>query len=417
MTRLIVDPLTRVEGHGRVELQLKNGRLVDVVVRLLESPRLFESLVVGRSYDEVPDLVCRICAICSAAHKLTSLQALESAMEIKIPPLAATLRELLLLGGHIQSHALHLFCLILPDLCEAPNVIELLGQKAPLPQAGLNLKTFGNRIQKIVGGREIHPINPVFGGVVFFPAREDLEVLAAELLQLQGQWPDVADEFLQSSNYPEANPVVGKALATGLPTTFALDGDRLWCEGNANIPATDYAQFIGEQARSDSCAKDAAGDSGPFLTGALARARLAADRKIPIELPAKELGIHANNLAQINEIDWAFKKMGQLLDRLLTTDRSEPLSVDLLKAQGGTGTAVIEAPRGLLVHHYVVDEWGTIVKADVVTPTAINQRVIAAQLMADLADEKDQTRLRDVTERIVRAYDPCISCAVHLVTI
>jgi coenzyme F420-reducing hydrogenase alpha subunit len=173
MTRLIVDPLTRVEGHGRVELLLKDGRLDDVKVRLLDAPRLFEALVVGRSYAEVPDVVCRICAICSAVHKLTSLQALENAMAITVPSLAATIRELLLLGGHIQSHALHLFCLILPDLRGTPDIVELLRHNDPLAKAGLDMKAFGNRIQKITGGRLIHPVNPVFGGVAYRPGKSD----------------------------------------------------------------------------------------------------------------------------------------------------------------------------------------------------------------------------------------------------
>jgi sulfhydrogenase subunit alpha len=417
MTRLIVDPLTRVEGHGRVELLLKDGRLDDVVVRLLESPRLFEALVVGRHYEEVPDLVCRICAICSAVHKLASLQALESAMKIEIPPLAATLRELLMLGGHIQSHALHLFCLILPDLCGTQDVVALLRQADPLAQAGLDLKAFGNRIQQVAGGRVVHPVNPVFGGVAYCPDRDDLNSLAEELFCWQRDWPEFAGGFLDIGNYPQASPVIGKAIATGLPATFALAGDRVWREGNLNIPGSDYVPFIGEQSRTDSCAKDAAGDSGPFLTGALARARLAADRKIAVGLPAGTLGIHGNNVAQVHEISWALKRAGALLERLLEADRSEPLRADVHKKHGGTGTAAMEAPRGLLVHHYVVDEWGRIVTADVVTPTAINQRVMSAQIMADLVDEIDHARLREVTERIVRAYDPCISCAVHLVSV
>lgn len=417
MTRLIVDPLTRVEGHGRVELLLKDGRLDDVVVRLLESPRLFESLVVGRHYEEVPDLVCRICAICSAAHKLTSLQALESAMGINVPPTATILRELLLVGGHIQSHALHLFCLILPDLCGSQDVIALLRQKDPLAQAGLDLKALGNRIQKITGGRVVHPINPVLGGVAYFPPKDELESLAEELLTWQGEWPELASGFLQLSNYPEACPVVGKALATGLPAAFALGGDRLWCGETRDLSAEGYAQFLGEQARADSCAKDAAGEAGPFLTGALARARLAVDRRISFVLPEEVLGIHGNNVAQVHEIGWALKRVGQLLESLLKEDSSESLRAGEVITHGGSGTAVIEAPRGLLVHHYVVDERGTVVAADVVTPTAINQRVMSAQIMADLADEKDHTRLQNVSERIIRAYDPCISCAVHLLTV
>lgn len=416
MTRLVVDPLTRVEGHGRIELFLKEGRLDDVKVRLLESPRLFESLVVGRRFDEVPDLVCRICAICSAAHKLTSLQALENVMEVKIPPLAATLRELLLLGGHLQSHALHLFCLILPDLCGAPDILQLLQRKVPLAEAGLKLKAFGNRIQEITGGRVVHPVNPVFGGVAYLPDKHQIDSLVEELRLWQACWPDLCQQLLRLNNYPKARPVIGAAVATGLQEPFALNGEFI-CHGEEQVLSSEYVQLLGESARPDSYAKDSGGEAGPFLTGALARARLAADRKLRFDMPAEGIGIHGNNFAQVKEIGWVLQRLGMLLETLLAADCSEPLRTALEQARGGIGTAAIEAPRGLLIHHYVVDEWGTVVAADVVTPTAINQRVMAAQIMADLAGEEDPDCLCKVAERIVRAYDPCISCAVHLVTV
>jgi sulfhydrogenase subunit alpha len=416
MTRLVVDPLTRVEGHGRVELLLKEGRLHEVTVRLLESPRLFESLVVGRHYDEVPDLVCRICAICSAAHKLTSLQALENIMAIRIPPLAAALRELLLLGGHLQSHALHLFCLILPDLCGTPDLLVLLQRKDPLAEAGIKLKAFGNRIQEIAGGRVVHPVNPVFGGVAYNPDKHLIDSLSEELLHWQACWPDLCHQFLRLNNYPAAGPVIGNALATGLQEAFALSGESL-CYGEGQVFSSDYAKLLGERSRVDSHAKDSSGEAGPFLTGALARARLAADRKLRFDMPAESFGIHGNNVAQASEIGWTLLRIGQLLETLRQANRTEPLRATLKQANGGVGTAATEAPRGLLIHHYVVDEWGKVVAADIVTPTAINQRVMASQIMADLADEQDHDQLCKVAERIVRAYDPCISCAVHLLRV
>lgn len=414
MTRLIVDPLTRVEGHGRVELLLKEGRLDKVQVRLLESPRLFEALAVGRSYDEVPDLICRICAICSAVHKLTSLRALEQAMGVAVPPLAAVLRELLLLGGHVQSHALHLFCLVLPDLRGTPDVIALLRRKEPLAVAGLELKAFGNRIQEVVGGRVIHPVNPVFGGVVFRPHRDAIAGLAAEALRWQGDWPGLATAYLAAGDYPAAAPLLGNAIAVGDGESFGLAGERIWHAEVDPVAVTDYARLLGERARTDSHAKDAAGAAGPFLAGALARLRLAAQRGVTVGPLAQGRGIHDNNAAQLTEVGWALERIGQLLEILAKAPADEPLRAPRRAVQGGRGTAAMEAPRGLLVHHYVVDEWGTVVAADVVTPTAINQRVMAAQIMADLAGVGDQEQLKSDTERIVRAYDPCISCAVHL---
>ena len=415
MTRLVVDPLTRVEGHGRVELRIRAGRLDEVKVRLLESPRFFERLVVGRRYDEVPDLVCRICAICSAAHKLASLRALEGAMSVNVPEVAEVVRELLLLGGHIQSHALHLFCLILPDLRGTADVVDLLRQNDPVAKAGLEFKAFGNMIQKIVGGRVIHPVNPVFGGVAYRPDKKELEYLAAELLRWQGDWAELTAGFVEEDNYPPAGPLVGNAIAVVDPAGFTLCGHRLWHEKSGSVPLVDYARMLGEQARPDSHAMDAAGKAGPFLTGALARSRLAASLGLPAVAPPDHLGIHGNNIAQVGEVEWALQRAGQLLEILLDDNCGDPLRAGPVSVGGGGGTAVIEAPRGLLAHHYVIDEWGVVVAADIVTPTSINQRVMAEQIKADLADEKDHARLMNGAERIIRAYDPCISCAVHLV--
>ena len=191
----------------------------------------------------------------------------------------------------------------------------------------------------------------------------------------------------------------------------------MWHEGEGELPAASYARLLMEQSRPDSHAKDATGASGPFLAGALARARLSAQRGLSVGCPDGGAGIHENNAAQLREVGWALQRVGELLDALLAADEMEPLQADPKPPGGGTGTALMEAPRGLLVHHYVVDEWGTVVAADIVTPTAINQRVMAAQVMADLAGEDDPGRLQEVTARIIRAYDPCISCAVHLVSI
>jgi len=414
MNKVIIDPLTRVEGHGRIELILKDGRLDDVRVRMLESPRLFEKIVVGRKYDEVADLVCRICAICSAVHKLTSLEALEQALGIEVPPLAKAVRELLLLGGHLQSHALHLFCLILPDFSGAVSIVELLKKGNPLAAAGLELKAFGNQIQELAGGRVIHPVNPVVGGVIYRPQRQLLQDLAANLETWQRKWPAYAGDFISSARFPVAKAVRGIPLATGQTDSFSLCGDSLWTDSGQVFPASDYRQILQELPDDESFAKSSCGDSGPFIVGALARARLAAARGcMQVSLPTTK-DIYANNIAQVNEVGWALEQARKLTETILNAGDDAPLRVESIQPRGGVGTAVKEAPRGLLVHHYVVDEWGYVAAADVVTPTAINQLTMKQQIFDDLAGVEDVEQMRMVTEQIVRAFDPCISCAVHL---
>jgi len=417
MNKVIIDPLTRVEGHGRIELILKDGRLDDVRVRMLESPRLFEKIVVGRKYDEVADLVCRICAICSAVHKLTSLEALEQALDIEAPPLAKAVRELLLLGGHIQSHALHLFCLILPDFSGVESVVELLKAGNPLAAAGLELKAFGNQIQELAGGRVIHPVNPVIGGVMYRPQRQLLQGLGDNLETWQREWPGYAGDFVSSARFPVAKAVRATPLATGQIDRFSLCGDRLWTDKGQAFPASGYRQILQEMPDNESYAKSSCGDTGPFIVGALARARLASARGCTqISLPDAN-DIYANNIAQVNEIGWALEHARILTETILNAGDDASLLVESIQPGGGVGTAVKEAPRGLLVHHYVVDEWGYVAAADVVTPTAINQLTMKQQILDDLAGVGDVEQMRMVTEQIVRAFDPCISCAVHLLEV
>jgi coenzyme F420-reducing hydrogenase alpha subunit len=413
VTKLIIEPLTRVEGHGRVELTVSRNRLQSVRVDLNESPRLFEAMLFGRDWQEAPELVCRICGICSAVHKLAALAALEQAVGISIPPLAAAVRELLLLGGHIQSHALHLFCLVLPDFFAASSVLELVRERNPLALAGLELKGLGNRLQELFGGRVVHPVNIVPGGIVQRPPREQLTAVFEELCAWNERWERLSVDFSSSARYPAAQPVAGNFLATGAPSGFALTGDQLWLGSGEVLPVHQYRSLLGEIPVSGSHAKHSAGLKGPFLVGALARLALAGVRggETP-SLPGA--GIYDNNAAQAEEIGWALKRAGKLVGNLLAAEQDAPIRVLPPSPRPGTGTAAFEAPRGLLIHQYVLDDEGRVAKADVVTPTAINQLVMEEQIRRDLCVIRDSSLMPGITEQLIRAYDPCISCAVHL---
>lgn len=414
MTKLILQPLTRVEGHGRVELVLRAGRLREVRVALTESPRLFEKMVIGRSALEVPDLICRICAICSAVHKLAALTAIERALAIDVPPAARLVRELLLLGGHIQSHALHLFCLILPDFSNRDSLLDLLRRGDPLATAGLGLKAFGNRLQEVAGGRVIHPVIAIPGGVARMPSVEESSELDKACDDLLARWPRLMMDFAAAARYPQAGAVVARPLATGGKAQFDLAGEWLFLGGGESLPATSYAAVLAERPVAYSRARQSAAARGPFLVGALARRQLWRERTGSRPADALPTGIHENNEAQLVEISWSLDRVKAILAELQALPPDAPLAVPPGPPRPGIGTAVFEAPRGLLVHHYVVDDWGQVAVADIVTPTAINQLAMEQQLLADLAVVDDEAELRGRAERIVRAFDPCISCAVHL---
>lgn len=402
-----IEPLTRVEGHGQVDLFVQDGRLQRVQLALLEAPRLFEGLVRGRTCQEIPALVCRICSICSAVHRIAAATAIENALQVKIPALALKVRELLLLGGHIESHALHLFCLIYPDLRGVDHIMTLLAQGDPLLKSGLELKRLGNRIQEVAGGRAIHPVNIEVGGIVSAPQIPALTELQGAIERMLGQLDGILLPF-KEGDYPPATPVIGTRLTVAAAGELTLQGDVLHLADGTTVPAGAYAKLFKERFLPGSNAKTPSTEI--FFTGALAR-----QENCYRQPRSEQLGIHANNVAQADELVWALKRSRLLIADLLVSIGTEPLNVPV-PTTAGCGTAVIEAPRGVLIHHYVIDDRGRIAAADIVTPTAINQRAIEAQLLADL-QETPEDQLAAVAERIVRAYDPCISCAVHVLKV
>lgn len=411
MKRLCLEPLTRVEGHGRVELELENGRLSAARVALTESPRFFEGFLPGRPALEVPSLVCRICAICSGAHRVAAVRALEQAWQVQVPPAAARIRELLLLGGLIESHALHLFCLILPDLHGVDSILALLRQDQRIARRGLALKAFGNQVQELAGGRVIHPVNVEPGGVLFFPDPAALACLAEAAARWQDELPELLAVFGEAWRFPAAAAPVGRSLSIAPSDVPSLSGERLRVAGVGDADAAHYGRLIQEQTLSHSHARRSLCRGEPLLAGALARARNGLHPSAPDA--AGPTGIHGNNGCQALELVHALAQVRTLAEELLAEPRDIPLRA-AVRVAPGSGTGLVEAPRGLLIHHYGVDDLGRIAAADILTPTAINQAAMEAQLLADLAEIEDEVALSSVAERIVRAYDPCISCAVHV---
>ena len=175
MTRTIsVDHLTRVEGHGGITVVLEGNEIRKVDFDVFEGIRLFEGLVRGREIEDVTQICSRICAICSHGHSVTSLQALENALGITVTHQTRRLRDLAYQGANIESHALHVFVLALPDLMGHSSVISLAGVVPDAVKMALRLKKLGNTIQEIIGGRAIHPINYVIGGFGRVPSADEL---------------------------------------------------------------------------------------------------------------------------------------------------------------------------------------------------------------------------------------------------
>lgn len=404
------DLLTRVEGHGSVELIVDKGLVVDARLHLFESPRLFEALLVGRRYDEIADIACRICSICSTVHKVAALQAVEYAVGITVSRQTGLLRELAVQGGQIESHALHIFCLALPDYIGGHGFPELALCQPEMLLAGLRIKKLGNLIQEIVGGRAIHPFNLLLGGIGRVPDASQLELIGEQLVAREA---DLAASRRYLSSLPELLPLLPVQQSCAVSGGPPLFGDHLVTSTAAAIPAAHAAAWLNEHIEPHTHAKVSRFDeTTPFVVGPVARLGIALPPGFADE--CTELSIGSSLKARIIELQLAVERAKVLTAQLLADGLKQepPVSAGAL---AGEGSALIEAPRGVLLHRYSFDEQGICRTANIMTPTAINQRAMAASLkdLVVAMDGAEYARIKKSAEILLRCYDPCISCAVH----
>jgi sulfhydrogenase subunit alpha len=414
-----INPITRVEGHGRVRVRLDGNRVEGVELCLTESPRLFEALLLGKSYLEVPEIICRICSLCSTIHKVTALEAVEKALGIEVSAVTRLTRELIACGGMLQDHALHLYCLLLPDVVGVRGVAELARQTPELLQAGLEIKRVGNLIQETVGGRLIHPVNICVGGLGHRMGRDALMMLRDQLLSIQDLCRDTVElytPFFHFPPLPEARYMAVK-MPPGSVSGELITGLR------QDFPVARYDDYITETVLTYSHAKYATVLGEEPTVGALARLNVWASlgreaegalAKVRGELIGQD--IRGNSLAQAVELCQAAERSLEVIAELLELGPDAQGNLEVA-ARAGRGAAACEAPRGVLIHSYGFDDSGICNFADVITPTSLNQGALARDLLAlaRAMEGADPETMKGSLERLIRCYDPCISCSVHLV--
>ncbi len=421
---IVIDHLCRVEGHGGITVEIKGGKATRINVDIFEGSRFFEPLVIGRNYDEIPPILSRICAICSAVHTITSLMAVEKAFGVKTTSQTALLRDLLIQGGNIESHALHLFCLAVPDYLGYTGAISLAADHPELVVMGLNLKKLGNTIQEAIGGRAVHPVNAVIGGFGKLPNKEMLLDLKEQLKKGLEQALSTID-FMATLKIPEftESPTVYAAIeAPGGKYSFL--GDRITLSTGDSIDIDRYKDLCNEKVVKHSHAKHSQFKNKPFMVGSLARIMLnghklageskKAMKKLGLNLPSENI-LH-NNPAQAVELVYAIERSLEIIEQLIRNGikNEKPARVNV---KAGRGTAVCEAPRGMLFHSYAFDNKGKLVNADVITPTAQNLANIEKDIKASVEKLINESKesIAEKLEMVARAYDPCISCSVHLI--
>ncbi|MBI4815638.1 MAG: Ni/Fe hydrogenase subunit alpha [Deltaproteobacteria bacterium] len=417
-----VSMLARVEGEGALYISLEDGVPKQVELRIFEPPRLFESILRGRSCLEVPDITARICGICPVAYQMSSCAAIESALGVRVDEPVLSLRKLLYDGEWIESHALHIFMLHLPDFLGYDDVIAMAKAHGPLVRDALAIKKAGNAILRVLGGRSVHPINARIGGFHRFPTKAELDALLPELSAARDKMMAAIEvlsqlRFASSASEPEE-------VALTHPTEYLTIEGRVCSSAGVDVSVDEYESVFEEQhvERSNALRSRKRG-GGIYRTGPLARYALARDRLTPLAkeaaakagLGAREPNPFRSLLVRAVETVHALDQAIGLITSYDAKPGQEPKLVDPRGSGVRIGCGASEAPRGLLWHRYEIDRDGKIQKAKIVPPTSQNQLAIEEDLwsVARQLSELPEEEARRLAESTIRSYDPCISCATH----
>ena len=422
-TRTIkVDYLARVEGEGALYIKLKGEQVQDVKLKIFEPPRFFEAFLRGRMYSEAPDITARICGICPIAYQMSSSHAMEDAFGVTVGVQLRALRRLIYCGEWIESHVLHISMLHAPDFLGYADAIQMAKDHPETVQQALRLKKTGNEIVRLLGGREIHPINVRVGGFYKAPTRRALASLVDDL-----KWG--RDAAIEMVRWTAALPFPDferdyEFVALHREYEYAILNGTIRSSRAGDLAEEDFEKrYLEYHVPHSNALHSRTVEGRHYIVGPLARfnlnfaqlhplARQAAEAAgivPPVRNPYKALlaraaeTIHAYAVAL--EIARVWMPRGP--SRAAVTPRS------------GEGAAATEAPRGLLYHRYRLDAGGLVEEARIVPPTAQNLARMEDDLRL-LAPHVLTLPLEEATlrcEHLVRAYDPCISCATHFLTL
>jgi sulfhydrogenase subunit alpha len=415
--------ITRVEGHGNIVVDVVNGELKKCNLEITETPRFFEQMLLGRLYQDASTITSRICGICAVGHATTSLRATETALGVVPSEQTKLLRRLNFLGEILDSHILHVYMLVAPDFLNVGSVIPLASTVPDVVMRALRMKKLSGDLCKVISGRHTHPIAMTVGGFTHFPT-------TAELYELRDRfndtWADIDAtlELFSTLPIPDFDRETEYIALRNEDYYGFIDGDIVSTDGG-RWPLRDYKSVTNEKVLPHSSAKHCSNQRDSYMVGALSRYKLNHDLLHPRAVEAADtLGLeptctnpYMNSVAQVVEIVHCIAEGETLIDTLLQREVAweDPVEPERLS---GEGVGSCEVPRGVLFHHYKIED-GRIRGANCIIPT--NQNV--ANVEADMRElvpalmEMPQDKIAHRLEMLVRAYDPCISCSTHLLDV
>lgn len=447
-TTIRIDPVTRIEGHAKVFINLHDDGSLDNAGLVVNELRGFEKILIGMEADRMPHITARICGVCPTAHHIAASNALDHAAGVTAPPAAMLLRELMYMGHIIHSHSLSIFVLQGPDLVmgldadpAVRNVVGIVQANPELAKIALRLRTIGQKINEMVGGRGTHPVTSVAGGITF--------VLDQEKKNTIQEWIDEARALLPTV-VPAVKGLLLKALdlhpamlsewvapSWGLGTVLndrvsLIEGKlRAIDETGATMlefGVDEYDKYLVESVVDWSYMKKVHFNLNglhEYRVGPMAR--MNAMRRFGTEMADAEYAEFARmggspchltvfqTYAKLVETIWAIERSDEILnDPAVWGETRVPVTF-----RGGRGVGHVEAPRGTLIHDYEIDEKGIIRAANLIVATqqnyAIINRSVEQAAQSHVIGKTDDAALLNAVEFSIRCYDPCLSCATHAV--
>ncbi|SPE23655.1 NAD-reducing hydrogenase subunit HoxH [Candidatus Sulfotelmatomonas gaucii] len=445
---ITIDPVTRLEGHGKITIQLNDKGEVEDAHFHVTQVRGFERFSEGRPFYEMPSLMARICGICPVSHLIASAKACEAIMSVRIPHTAAQLRRMLNLAQMVQSHALSFFYLASPDLLlgmeadvKVRNILGVAAAKPELGRAGVGLRRFGQSIIELLGDKRVHPGWVVPGGVTEPLSSEKRDKILAMIPEAYantgvalGAYKQIADTFKQEIEVFANFPSNYLSLINEDESIEFTDGAlRLVDEGGKIIEdgmtAARFPEVIGEAVEPYSYTKFAyykplGYPDGSYRVGPLARLNIvktmgtAKAEKELAEFKGLAAGLVTSSFhyhhARLVEILYGIEKIEEILSDPRILDKHVRATAGVNRLEG-TGQA--EAPRGVLHHHYKVDEDGKMTWANLVIATGQNNKAMNLGVLQAakhyVKDGKFTEGMLNRVEAVVRTFDPCLSCSSH----
>ncbi len=429
-----VEYITRVEGHGDIVVNVRNGKIEKCEMHVVESPRLFEGMLRGRSIFEAQHITSRICGICSCGHTLASIEAAEDALGLTPTAQTLKLRKLLLDYEILDSHLLHIYLLAAPDILGVPSFVPLIKTHNAVVRRALRMKRDVNDVCDILVGRHVHPISAIAGGFTKLPSAKDLD---AQIKILESMGEDMAGtlKLAATLKFPDFHRETEYVALVSDDAEYPLLSGDIGSTDGKRFKKKDYKKATNEFVDPRSSAKFTKLSRDSYFVGALARFNLNYAKLHPqAKKVAESLGFkpvchnpYLNTVAQVIEVVHCYHHALDILRDLKKNgvDYSEAVVVGVnekgnVPVRAGNGVGAVEVPRGILFHNYETDAKGLIKQANCIIPTNQNINNIEhdfTKLLPEIIAVKSKEEITLALEMLVRAYDPCISCSAHYLNV